>query len=624
MLVRLMCILVVKGKYMKRVLIILLVASNAVCGHYWQQEVKYKMNVKLDVETNRFTGVSTLIYQNNSPDTLNKVFFHLYFNAFQPGSMMDVRSRNISDPDDRVMDRISKLKPDEYGEQHIGFMTLNNDTVSFQEVGTILEVTLPKPILPGKAAEFKYSFKGQVPLQIRRSGRDNKEGIRYSMSQWYPKICEYDRMGWHSNPYVGREFHGVWGSFDVSLTLDSSYMVAATGVLQNPSEIGKGYTMEKVVLPNSEELTWHFKADMVHDFVWAADPDYKHTQVQVPDGPLVHMFYQPGEKTNEAWEALPNYVIKLFQFANKNFGKYPFPSYSIIQGGDGGMEYPMATLVTGERSKRSLAGVCIHEVYHSWFQCVLATNESLYPWMDEGFTTYASSRTVAYIFNRDENEVQQGSYKGYYKIVEMGIEEPLTTHADHFEYNMVYGVSSYSKGAMFLNQLSYIMGQEVFNKGMLRYFNEWKFKHPDPVDFIRVMEKTSGMELDWFLLEWIETTKHIDYAIQSVDKKKGNTVVTLKRKGTAFMPVELWVTLKDSSKEVHYIAPTVLRAEKQNEYKDVKWIVEKDWPWTNPTYTIMIPHKPNEIERMEFDRYHKVADIHADDNIYPQADANKE
>lgn len=609
---------------MKRLLIIFFLASNAIYAHYWQQEVNYKMNVKLDVESNRFTGISTLKYHNNSPDTLNKVFFHLYFNAFQPNSMMDVRSRNISDPDDRVMDRISKLKPKEYGEQHVEYMTLNNDSVSFEEVGTILEVTLPKPILPGKVVEFKYSFKGQVPLQIRRSGRDNKEEVRYSMSQWYPKICEYDRMGWHANPYVGREFHGVWGSFDVSLTLDSSYMVAATGVLQNASKIGKGYTSEKVNLPKSDELTWHFKADMVHDFVWAADPDYKHTKVQVPDGPLVHMFYQPGEKTNEAWEALPNYVVKLFQFANKNFGKYPFPSYSIIQGGDGGMEYPMATLVTGERSKRSLAGVCIHEVYHSWFQCVLATNESLYPWMDEGFTTYASSRTVAYIFNRDENEVQQGSYKGYYKIVEMGIEEPLTTHADHFEYNMVYGVSSYSKGSMFLNQLSYILGQDVFNKGMLRYFNEWKFKHPDPVDFIRVMEKTSGLELDWFLLEWIETTKHIDYAIQTVDKKKGNTVVTLKRRGTAFMPVELWVTLKDSSKEVHYIAPTVLRGEKQNEYKDAKWVVEKDWPWTNPTYILTIPHKLSEIERMEFDRYHKVADIHADDNIYPQPDANKE
>lgn len=624
MLVRLMCILAVKGNYMKRLLIIFFLASNAIYAHYWQQEVNYKMNVKLDVESNRFTGISTLKYHNNSPDTLNKVFFHLYFNAFQPNSMMDVRSRNISDPDDRVMDRISKLKPKEYGEQHVEYMTLNNDSVSFEEVGTILEVTLPKPILPGKVVEFKYSFKGQVPLQIRRSGRDNKEEVRYSMSQWYPKICEYDRMGWHANPYVGREFHGVWGSFDVSLTLDSSYMVAATGVLQNASKIGKGYTSEKVNLPKSDELTWHFKADMVHDFVWAADPDYKHTKVQVPDGPLVHMFYQPGEKTNEAWEALPNYVVKLFQFANKNFGKYPFPSYSIIQGGDGGMEYPMATLVTGERSKRSLAGVCIHEVYHSWFQCVLATNESLYPWMDEGFTTYASSRTVAYIFNRDENEVQQGSYKGYYKIVEMGIEEPLTTHADHFEYNMVYGVSSYSKGSMFLNQLSYILGQDVFNKGMLRYFNEWKFKHPDPVDFIRVMEKTSGLELDWFLLEWIETTKHIDYAIQTVDKKKGNTVVTLKRRGTAFMPVELWVTLKDSSKEVHYIAPTVLRGEKQNEYKDAKWVVEKDWPWTNPTYILTIPHKLSEIERMEFDRYHKVADIHADDNIYPQPDANKE
>ncbi|MCB0689566.1 MAG: M1 family metallopeptidase, partial [Saprospiraceae bacterium] len=362
---------------------------------YWQQKVDYRMQVHLDVKSNLFTGRQTLFYFNNSPDTLTKIYYHLYLNAFQPGSMMDVRSLNLPDPDSRVLDRISKLKPDEIG--YLKILELKQDGVEVHQnaEGTILVVDLDQPLYPQNATMLEMNFEGQVPLQIRRTGRDNAEDIRYSMAQWYPKLCEYDEDGWHADPYVAREFYGVWGNYDVQITLDQAYTVAASGILLNPEEIGHGYTEEKVKHKRNDELTWHFVAQNVHDFVWAADPDYTHTQAKAEDGTILHFFYKETDRNRDAWKALPSIMVKAWSNITKRFGPYPYGKYSFIQGGDGGMEYPMATLITGGgRSVGSLVGVSIHELMHSWYQMMLATNESLYAWMDEGFTTFASTEVM--------------------------------------------------------------------------------------------------------------------------------------------------------------------------------------------------------------------------------------
>ncbi len=158
--------------------------------NYWQQAVKYDMAIDFDVKTHQFSGDQTITYTNNSPDTLNRVFYHLYFNAFQPNSMMDMRSRTIRDADPRVAERISTLKPDEIGYQKIETLSQDGQATTFNVEGTILEVDLPNPILPGASTVLKMSFNAQVPVQIRRSGRDNREGISYSMAQWYPKLSE--------------------------------------------------------------------------------------------------------------------------------------------------------------------------------------------------------------------------------------------------------------------------------------------------------------------------------------------------------------------------------------------------------------------------------------------------
>lgn len=586
----------------------------------WQQRADYTMNIDFDVNTNRFKGNQKLVYYNNSPDTLHQVFYHLYLNAFQPGSMMDVRSRTIEDPDPRVKDRILNLREDEIGYQQVLSLKQDGKSVNYNVAETILEVNLKKPILPGKKAAFEMTFEAQVPLQIRRTGRDNAEGVRYTMTQWYPKMAEYDYEGWHSNPYIGREFHGVWSDFDVTINIDSSYVIGGSGYLQNPQEIGHGYEDASKALkrPKGDKLSWHFKAPQVHDFAWAADPDFVHESMQVPDGPLLHFFYQPGPKTTSNWQQLQPQTVKTFQIMNREFGQYPYQQYSVIQGGDGGMEYAMATMITGERNLNSLVGVTVHEVIHSWFQHVLATNEALYAWMDEGFTTYAQDHVLNILYERDQVNPQLSNYGSYLNLVKSGKQEPLSTHADHFISNRTYGISSYSKGAVLLSQLNYIMGEETFMKGMRRYYNSWKFKHPNPTDFKRVMESISGLELDWLFLQWIGSINTIDYGIAEVSGKGSETEVTLRRIGELPMPIDLVVTYTDGRKEFFYIPMQIMRGEKQEDL-GMDRTLKPDWPWVYPEYKLSIKQNIDEIATIEIDPSLRMADVERLNNYWPKS-----
>lgn len=586
--------------------------SLAYSQNYWQQRVEYSMDIDFDVENHQFTGNQTLKYFNNSPDTLSKVFYHLYFNAFQPESMMDTRSRTIEDPDGRVGDRISKLDDSEIGYHKVISLTQDGIDVAYTIEGTLLEVTLAEPILPGSAIVLNMNFQSQVPLQIRRSGRNNKEGIDYSMAQWYPKMAEYDDRGWHTHPYVGREFYAPWGDFKVNLTINKNYIVAATGILQNPNEIGYGYEDEGTkVKRKGKTLTWKFEAEKVHDFVWAADPDYTHTTAMVDGGPELHFFYQKDEKT-AAWEQLPDLAVKAFAFIQENFGEYPYPHYSVIQGGDGGMEYPMATLITGNRNLQSLTGVTVHEALHSWYQGLLATNESYYAWMDEGFTTYATAETMSEIFN-GSNRTQDGNYRTYFYLTNSGKEEPLSTHADHFETNAAYGLGSYYKGAIALAQMNYLIGKNATASALKKYYYQWRFKHPDANDWIRVFEKESGIELDWYLDYWVNTTHTIDYAIENVEEKDGKTSISLKREGKMPMPVDVYVTFTDGSKKLFYAPLSIMRGEKKNETEIDRQLLP-DWSWTHPTYQFSIDIPLANIQSIEIDETGYLADVNKENN----------
>lgn len=606
--------------------------------NYWQQRVTYTMDIDMDVAANQFTGKQKLEYTNNSPDTLTKLYYHLYWNAFQPNSMMDTRSKHMgrvrinSRPewDPRVKDRISNLQPNETGYQKISSLTMNGAAQKFTVKETILEVELSKPILPGQKATLLMNFSSQVPLQIRRSGRDAANGVRYSMSQWYPKLCEYDEQGWHPTPYVGREFYGVWGDFDVKISIDKSYTIGGTGYLENPDQIGHGYQAAGQKPPNTgpAKTTWHFTAPNVHDFVWAADPRFKHIVKKVENGPTIHVIYKTG--TDAQWKEVAEAAAAVYPFIAKTFGTYPYKQYSFIQGGDGGMEYPMATLINGPG-----LGTVFHEWMHTWYQMLLATNESLYAWMDEGFAEWATDK-VQYFYNetigREKavgDPVEQKrldtlrdvlpryhfeNYAGYFYLVKTGLEEPLTTHADHFETNTAYSLASYAKGCVFLSQLGYITGDSVLGKIMLEYYNRWRFKHPDPEKFIRVAENVSGMQLDWYKEYWVNTTKTIDYSIDSLWEESGKTNVRLKRIGKMPMPVDALVQFKDGSRELTYIPLYDMFGEKPIEDLKTPRTVIAPWKWTSEYFTFSVNRKIADIKLIEIDPSQRMADVERKNN----------
>jgi hypothetical protein len=616
----------------------------------WQQKVKYTMNIDMNVQTNQYKGKQKLEYWNNSPDALDRVFFHLYWNAFQPHSMMDERSRrqgrivlrkdrngnDILDWDPRVKDRIVNLKPEEIGYEKVTSIKMDGRIQKTILHETILEVILDKPILPKSKVVFDMDWDAQVPLQVRRSGRDNPNtDVRYTMTQWYPKLCEYDYEGWHPTPYIAREFYGVWGDYDVTISIDKNYLLGGSGTIANANQVGFGYEDKgaKVAKPSGEKLTWHFTAPNVHDFAWAADPEYKHLVRQIPNGPTIHVLYNvvnDEAKEDAQWTAVADAAVTVFPFIKKTFGDYPYKQYSFIHGGDGGMEYPNCTMIVSPS-----IGTAFHEWMHTWYQMQLATNESEYPWMDEGFTEWATDRVEEYYRQQVSRKtllndpaalrkndstamappaIHQGIYGGYLALARSGKEEPMTTHADHYNTNYAYSNAAYSKGGVFMEQLGYIVGADVRDKILLEYYRQWHFKHPNVNDFIRVAEKVSNMKLDWYREYWVNTTKTIDYSIDSLWSDGNVTNVRLRDIGMVPMPLDVKISFKDGSSEWHYIPMSLMFGAKPAEEGQAGRKVYEEWKWTHPTCQIATTRKLTDIISVEIDPTYRMADINRKDN----------
>ena len=616
--------------------ILAIVSNVSAQADRWQQHIDYKINAALNVQTNIVKGTENIVYTNNSPDTLRKIYFHMYWNAFQPNSVMDIRSRELGkttftsrrgtqmqDWDPRVRDRIQQLKPEEIGYQRISQITIAGKAQQLIDHETILEVVLTQAILPKSSVSLSLNFEAQVPKQIRRSGRDNAEGVRFSMSQWYPKMVEYDYQGWNTNPYIAREFYGVWGNYDVNLTLDKNYMVAATGVLQNPTAAADA----------SGNKTWNFKGSNIHDFVWAADDHFKHLFKEVRKGLTLHVYYKEKDaQADSAWANVLWAAEKVLPYMEKKFGAYPYPQYSFIQGGDGGMEYAMATLLKGPS-----LGTAFHEWMHSWYQHILGTNESLFPWMDEGFTSfgeeaisywyeenhatnspYLSEKAKAQLKAAHEAAktqlplVQAGNYAGYYGLVKSGFEEPMSTHSDHYNTNMAYSSAAYSKGATFLGVLGYIISDSLRDKTLLNYYNTWKFKHPNANDFTRVAEKTSGIQLQWFKEYWVNSTKTVDYGLNDIQAGEKGAILSIQRVGKMPMPIEVYITYKDGSSETHYMPLDLMLSGKKAEAAN--WITHAEWKWTAPTYSFELSKPISQLKSIEIDPSQRMPDVNRTNN----------
>ena len=598
-------------------LVALTLFTNVGAQAYWQQEVEYTMAVNMDIDDYTYEGVQKLVYTNHSPDSLKKVFYHLYFNAFRPGSEMAIRQDNAADINTRFDIDLDSIPAESEGRLEVFNLKQDGTPVDSESSETILEVTLNKPLPPGSKTVFTLEFKGKVPQLIRRAGKNSSEGVALSMAQWYPKMAEYDYDGWNAAPYLGREFHGVWGDFDVTITLDKSYIVAASGYLQNADDIGYGYSDRKRPKSKKGNISWHFVAPNVHDFTWAADPNYIHDIHPGPNGVDLHFFYKNDEAIINNWKKLQPHTAELMRFYNTNIGPYPYKQYSVVQGGDGGMEYAMLTLITGGRDYRSLFGVTAHELAHSWFQHILATNEMKHEWMDEGFTSYICTLAEDLIIEENKPFPLEDSYSGYLYLATSGIEMPQSTNANRYNHNMAYESTAYDKGAVFLAQLGYIIGPRALANTLKEYYQKFKFTHPTPNDFRRVAEHMSNIQLKWYLTDWTQTTNRIDYSIDSIEKKGEKTHVFLKRKELMPMPLDVLVNYKDGTQEVFYIPIALMRGTKENPYA-VKWRILEDWSWANPNYDFFIDRPLDGIESIIIDPTFLMADIDRSDNFYPK------
>ena len=593
---------------MIRTIFILIAFQLSFAQEYWQQHVEYEMNINVDVSDFTYDGDQSIVYTNNSNDTINKVYYHLFFNAFKPNSQMDIRSRTIRDPDRRVGSRIVALDENDYGDISVSSLKQDGKDINFEINETVLLARLNKPLLPGKKTKLNMVFTAQIPLQIRRSGKLNKEGVDMTMTQWFPKLAEFDPEGWHPNPYIGREFHGVWGNYKVNITIDKDYVVGGTGYLQNANEIGHGYTEKDPKENDSKTNTWKFYAPNVHDFAWAADPDYIHDIKMTESGVDLHFFYKPTVNV-EHWKKLQDDSVKLMEYFEESIGPYPWEQYSIIQGGDGGMEYAMCTMITGERPYPSLLGVTAHEMAHAWFQHLLATNEAKHSWMDEGFTEYVTSLSENYVNDKDPEFPHKSSYDRYYLLASSGFEQAQTIHSDRYDYNFAYGASAYSKGSVFLSQLGYIIGKNNLNKTLKRYYEEFKFKHPTPNDFKRIAEKVSDLELEWYLNEWTRTPHKVDYGID-ISLLESDRVITLKRIGRIPMPIEIVVSFEDGSSDMYYIPNDLLYGYKS--FNDEVYLMEP-WNWVSKEYEFEVVGS-KKITKVEIDPSKRIADVNQLDN----------
>ena len=579
------------------------------------------MDIDVDAENFTYQGKQTLTYTNNSPDELKVVYFHLYWNAFKAGSMMDQRvGGQGKNGDSRLqkdgISRLASIPKTEEGAQNIHWIKQNGKDLKFEIQETIMKVELATPIKPNSSTTFTMDWDAVIPMQIRRSGRNNREGIDMTVTQWYPKIAEYDYDGWATFDYVGREFHAPFSDFEVNIKIDKNYVIGAGGILENPLEV-KGYD-EKATIKTDDKnkATWKWSAKNMLDFAWAADKDYTVENFTVLDGPKVYYVYQKSDKT-KLWSDSKPYVTQFFQLMNATFGRYTYPTYSFIQGGDGGMEYGMCTMILGEaNSLEGLLGLMVHEGGHSWNQQIMAYNESMRPWMDEGFTSYYENLVMHQILPPKVATANPfvGTLNAYRNFVKRGIEEPAVWFGDHHDNGGAYSFASYVKGELFLVQLGYIMGEQNLSVTMKEFYNTWKLKHPTDRDLMHIAQKVSGMDLKWFQNYWINTTKTIDYGIKEVKYDANSTTVTLVNNGNIPMPIDFSILKKDK-KVINYQIPLNMTHvwKKKDIYGDFTTL--NYWPWTQKEYTFTIPYNKSQISTLGIDFSQRLADVNMADNM---------
>ncbi|MES2619151.1 MAG: M1 family aminopeptidase [Bacteroidota bacterium] len=601
---------------------------------YWQQDVHYTINAEINDAKDEITGTETLNYYNNSPDTLTTVYFHLYQNAFQPGSY--AHALEVANDQTTKFGKYEALKMGTL----IDEFKIGGEVVEFKIDNTILIAKLKRPLLPNSSLTFNIKFRtywddGDMRRRFKIFTHDSAK--HYDGVHWYPRICVYDRkFGWETDQHLGKEFYGDYGVYDVSLTFPSNFVVEATGALQNENEVmppalrqsldiinyvnNKNY---KYVIPRNGTKTWRYHAENVHDFAFTADPTYRIGE-EVWNG--IRCIALAQEVNAHAWGPTAKFVANVVRIYSTDIGMYGYPKIVAADARDG-MEYPMLTLNGGNWPGHQY--VIAHEVGHNWFFGMIGNNETYRAMLDEGFTQFLTSWSLKKINNipMHANTLDEGTvYNGYLNDAVNRNDAMLNTHSDDFQSALGHGGGYrhvYYKTATMLYNLQYVLGDELFLKSMQHYFNKWKFAHPYPEDFRQSIIEYTHVDLNWFFDQWMETTKSIDYKITKIklvktDKAQYHYAITFKRKGEMQMPIDFTVTDK-MNQQTSYTIPNTYFAKNDGKQVLKTW---KGWGLLNTTYTDTIIIR-NKLVKVEIDNTNRLADIYRVDNVMTKHGGNK-
>ncbi|WP_316788698.1 M1 family metallopeptidase [Pedobacter frigoris] len=512
---------------MKKYLAILFLCfSTAVFAqeNYWQQSVSYDIDVTLNDQEKSLKGFETIVYKNNSPSTLDFIWFHIWPNAYkQESTALFQQIRNDTS-------RVKKLKNYSYGSiEGLNFKV--NGAVAVTEPHSnpqyidIIKVKLNSPLKPGDSVKITTDFKVKLPSYFSRSGFADGE---FMVCQWYPKPAVFDKSGWHEFPYLDMgEFYSDYASFNVNITVPNNYVVGATGVLQNTDELaaykslgaknvanrdGKPAVYVPKAKSGTKKLT--YKISNVPDFAWFADKDFviQYDTVKLESGKVIDAFTYYHNKKGSLWVNSIDYTKDAVKKYSGWIGDYEYPVVQVVEGPEnnssGGMEYPTITLITSpDAKKESLDGVIAHEVGHNWFMSMLGSNERMHTWLDEGLNTYFQFRYEAGKYRANsifgdhipaeikalpEKDFLNSLYNAMGNIpMQSAIEIP----ADKFASSDEYGIISYVKTALWLYILESQAGREKMDKAFKLYFSKWKNKHPQPEDLKAAFEESIGVDL---------------------------------------------------------------------------------------------------------------------------------
>jgi len=589
-------------------LLVFLITISFADEPYFQQKVNYKIKVDLDPGTAKLSGTETIFYTNNSPDTLHEIYFHLYYNAFRPGSYLDLRSREDGDYG------IALAPPRNIGFVNIDLLKVNGlkaDTFCIDN--TIMKVPLNVSLLLGDSLYFYIEFTSQVPAAGNRTAHDS---IHFDVGQWYPKPAVYDRRGWHANQYYSEtEFFADYADYDVEITLPANYIVAHCGTLLNESEIYGGRlpvpdgdsiivdALKQIVkdslradaqagifpaesvpgisdslmsgLPqsNHELKTWEIRAENIHDFAFSADPNFM-VDICRSNETLIKTYYTKA--VEDRWRRhAADYTRKTIKLYSDLYYPFPYRQYSVaLSVVSGGMEYPDFCLISGKygadnRYDTSLESTIAHEAGHAWFYGILGFDETEEAFLDEGLTSFATTQYLEHYYGRFKNNFiyekwwqrrflpngndRNDNQKRYIQKAISRTEDNLNTPAAFFKDGRTYYDASYYKASSVYFMLQYTLGDEGFDRFMKTLFRRWTFKHPYLSDVKAIAEEIYGGNLDWFFSQWFNTTWTLDYSLEKFKTQKRisdaiptfETNVSVKRIGRCISPLDLTFYFKD-------------------------------------------------------------------------------